>query len=366
MQEPTIVPVTARTIAEQLAGEFLKNGNFGVARGALDIGSLAEVVPAANNAFGPRLPDYGFAGLSVQSVGYSKGGNEEIVHVYVTRGNQRSLDKLSAEIDGINVQVTNFGRLEIRPEAIASVSNRGNVFERNGRIACGSSCAPAGENYAGTLGALVYSKGTLMALSNNHVFAACNHIPVGQPILSPSPMDASPGLPPPRQLCRHSDIVELRSGTPPLVPLSQCDAAVAVVPDLDLVSSWQGNADDGYDTPSQTIDLFAGLRVKKVGRTTGLTFGTVQAYAEPPWALPYKNPNFSALVWFNNVWSVRADHGDLFALPGDSGSLVVTENGDSAVGLLFAANNKGTHAYIAPIQTVLDKLSLTLASNHGL
>ena len=29
------------------------------------------------------------------------------------------------------------------------------LFERNTRIACGSSCAPSNENYAGTLGALL-------------------------------------------------------------------------------------------------------------------------------------------------------------------------------------------------------------------
>ena len=121
-----------------------------------------------------------------------------------------------------------------------------------------------------------------MSLSNNHVFAACNHVPVGQPILSPSPMDARTDMPAPRQLCRHADIVELRSDTPPLVPLSLCDAAIATVPDEQIVSSWQGGNNDGYDTPSQALTPFAGQRVKKVGRTTGLTTGTVQAFAATP------------------------------------------------------------------------------------
>ena len=355
----------AQIVAEQLAGEFLKNSNFDAVRGAVDILTLTDIVPAVTNTGGPKLPDYGFAGLAVQSVGYSAGSDDERVHVYVTRGGKRSLDRLATEVDGVRVEVTNLGKLIIRPEAINAVSNRGHLYERNGRIACGSSCAPAGENYAGTFGALVRSPEGIMALSNNHVFAACNHIPVGQPILSPSPMDARPEIPAPRELCRHSRIVELRSGTPPLVPMSLCDAAVAKIPEEGSVSSWQGGHEDGYDTPTQTISPYSGLRVKKVGRTTGLTFGTIQAFIGTPWALPYKNPNFSAVVWFTHTWTVRADDDEPFALPGDSGSLIVTEEGDSAVGLLFAASNKGTHAVIAPIDTVLNELNLTLLGNHG-
>ncbi len=356
----------ARIVAEQLSGEFLKNGNFDVARGAMEVQSLFDVVPAAAEFGGPRLPDYGFAGLAVQSVGYSLGSDEEVVHIYVTKGGQRSLDRLSTDIDGVKIQVTNFGKLVIRPEAILTASNSGRLYERNGRVACGSSCAPAGENYAGTFGALVESSnGSLLALSNNHVFAACNHVPVGQPILSPSPMDARPDVPAPRQICRHAGIVELRSGTPPLVPLARCDAAIATVPDHQTVSSWQGGDIEGYDTPVQAAPPFAGQRVKKVGRTTGLTTGTVQAFAGTPWPLPYRNPNFTALVWFTDVWTVRADQDEMFALPGDSGSLVVTEAGDAAVGLLFAANPRGTLAYIAPMETVLSELNVSLVGNHG-
>ena len=356
----------AQVLGEQLVGEFLKNGNFDAVKGGFDVESLLEVVPAATNFGGPRLSDYGFAGLSVQSVGYSLGSDEEIVHIYVTRGSQQALKQLSGDIDGVQIQVTNLGKLVIRPESIALVSNGGQFYEHNGRVACGSSCAPAGQSYTGTFGALVESNGSLMALSNNHVFAACNHVPVGQPILSPSPADAYPGIPGPREFCRHADIIELRSGTPPLVPLATCDAAIAAISDSQMVTSWQGGSIQGYDTPTRITAPSRGLRVKKVGRTTGLTVGTVQSFVEWPWALPYKNTNFTALVWFKEVWTVVADDGEMFGLPGDSGSLIVTEEGDAAVGLLFASSNKGTHAYFAPIETVLNQLNVSLVGNHGL
>ena len=361
-----MVETRAQKISQQLAGEFLRNGNFDAARAAMDSNTVAGILPSTAGQEFAHFTQYGFENLSVQSVGYASGADEEFIHVYVTRGNRRDLSKLSTDVEGIKVQIVNLGKLAVRPEAAAVLGVRGNVYERNGRIACGSSCAPAGENYSGTFGALVDSDGDLMALSNNHVFAACNHVIVGQPILSPSSSDARPNVPAPRQLCRHARIVELRSGTPALVPLMSSDAATASVPNDDTVTSWQGDVSSGFDTPSMTVPPTYGQRVKKVGRTTGVTFGVVESLIFAPMPLPYKTRYFTATVWFTNVWSVRADEGDHFALPGDSGSLVVTEGGEAAVGLLFACSGKGDYGFIAPIQTVLSDLNLSLVSNHNI
>ena len=81
--------------------------------------------------------------------------------------------------------------------------------------------------------------------------------------------------------------------------------------------------------------------------------------------LPYKNRNFAATVWFTDIWTIRAEDSSPFALPGDSGSLVVAEDGSAAVGLLFATSNKGETGFIAPIATVLQELNLNLTGNHG-
>ena len=355
----------ARALAGQLTREFLRNGNYEAAKASLDVSTLNDVVPASSVTDPSPLPDYGFAGLSIQSVGFTREADDEIVQVYVTRGNKRSLERLSKPIAGVEVKVTNLGRVIARPEAISATSVQGNMYERNERIACGSSCAPAGAVYSGTFGALVRSEGQFMALSNNHVFASCNQVPVGQPILSPSAMDARPQLLAPRELCRHSRIVELRTGTPALVPLVNCDASVARVIDPDEVSSWQGDDRMGYDTPVSTVDPAPHLRVKKVGRTTGVTVGTVEAQLLMM-PLPYKYPNFTATVWFADIWTVKSEDEGQFALPGDSGSLVVTEDGTAAVGLLFATSPKGDYGMIAPINTVSNELNLTLVGNHGI
>jgi len=84
--------------------------------------------------------------------------------------------------------------------------------------------------------------------------------------------------------------------------------------------------------------------------------------------MDYKAKHFNATVWFTNTWTLRpADPQEPFALPGDSGSLVVTEDGTTAIGLLFAANIRGDRVRIAPIQDVLTALgNLELVSGYGI
>jgi hypothetical protein len=71
------------------------------------------------------------------------------------------------------------------------------------------------------------------------------------------------------------------------------------------------------------------------------------------------------VVWFKDVWTVRAIDAP-FALPGDSGSLVVNENATGAVGIVFAANSSGEYAWIIPMPTVAAAFGgLRLLSGHG-
>jgi hypothetical protein len=65
---------------------------------------------------------------------------------------------------------------------------------------------------------------------------------------------------------------------------------------------------------------------------------------------------FTATVNFANVWTVVSADNSAFALPGDSGSLVVTEDGQFAVGLLFAVSSDGLRAWVAPMDVVLAAL----------
>jgi hypothetical protein len=258
------------------------------------------------------------------------------------------------------------GRLRAGPSPSIAASGVSHLFERNSRIACGSSCAPSNENYSGTLGALVRDGSRILALSNNHVFASCNHTPFNMPILSPSTADARPGRRAPGEICRYERMIELRSGDPYLVLPARVDAAIASIPDPRSLSSWQGDDSDGFDTPTRTANPSAGLKVKKFGRTAGLTHGTIEALLPTPWILPYRSSKFNAVVWFIDTWTVRSDDGDPFTLAGDSGSLIVSEDASSAIGLFFTGNNKGDYGIFAPIEDVLSALGkLELVSGHG-
>jgi hypothetical protein len=360
----------AREVAQQLAARFLANGNYAFAD-PISAGALKHMMPASapGSQFAGFFEESGFEGLSVQSVGYEAGAEEPRVHVYVTSGSLRGLKSLPDDEDGVQVQVNRMGKLIIRPEQASTATNQGNVFIRKTRIACGSSCAPSGENYSGTFGALVKKRGggpTLFVLSNNHVLAGCNHVPVGMPIMSPSSQDARPGARAPGEVAQHQEICELRSGEPTLVKPCREDVAIARVTEPNKVTSWQGDDENGYDTPAQAIAPRSGMEVKKFGRTTGFTTGTVESLINTPTAIPYKSRSFTATVWVQDVWTVRAAPGTAFALPGDSGSLVVTEDHSRAVGLVFAAGGKGEYGWMIPLTHIVGLFGgLTLVHNHG-
>jgi hypothetical protein len=58
--------------------------------------------------------------------------------------------------------------------------------------------------------------------------------------------------------------------------------------------------------------------------------------------------------------------GSPFALPGDSGSLVVNEDASAAVGIVFAANSSGDYGWIVPMPAVIATFGgLTLLAAHG-
>src|SRR5579875_2176588 len=240
---------------------------------------------------------------------------------------------------------------------------------RNTHARCGSSCAPTSENCTGTLGALVAFEGSreIYLLSNNHVFAGCNHVPKNQPILAPSSNDGRPDISAPREIGRHDRIHELRSGSPMFVDPCDTDLALARATNPDILCSWQGAIDHGYDTPDRTVDPASLMRVKQYGRTTGLSRGQIEAKITTPTPITYNSKHFKGVVWFKDIWTVRAAAGSPFALPGDSGSLVVTEDGSAAVGLLFAANPTGEYGWIIPISAVLATFGgLRLLHGHGI
>jgi hypothetical protein len=346
------------TLAKSLTEKFLNEGNFELA------GSPTGHITQASTIGIGDFDDDAFSNLSVQAVGCAESGDREAVYIYVTKGSKRAFTSIPTEIADVPIVIDNIGKIIIRPRATSS--NRGYIFERGGRISCGSSCAPSGKDYSGTFGALVRKSSDpegIYVLSNNHVTADCNHLSVGMPIMSPSGNDSRPGFAP-RFIGEHENMTELRSGAPPLVQPCRDDLAIALASQPTVVSSWQGDG-AGYDTPTTTMTPESGMRVKKFGRTTGLTVGTIESEViRTP--IRYESTSFRAVVWFKLVWAVRSDDSDAFAAGGDSGSLVVTEDGNNAVGIVFASNSRGGYVNIIPIDRVLSAFGgLELVGSHG-
>ena len=174
---------TAEEVAIGLAYEFLRRGNYSASAGPVQLPRLAGVAPAAARERSDEFFETtgAFGSLAIQSVGCEVGVDDPEVIIYLARGSLRQIKSLPEEISGIPIAAQRMGPISVKPETATSTTNtnRAHLFERNGRVCCGSSCAPTSENCSGTLGALVRKEGSpqIYLLSNNHVFGGCNHVP---------------------------------------------------------------------------------------------------------------------------------------------------------------------------------------------
>jgi hypothetical protein len=215
---------------------------------------------------------------------------------------------------------------------------------------------------AGTLGVLARRSGRPVILSNNHVLANQNAARVGDPILQPGPADGGRLQ---DTIARLVDFVpiqfhERRLGAfgrllapflalvglgvkrLPTGPVNLVDAAVAEPIDARSVAS----EILGIGRVSRTRDAELGMRVRKSGRTSGITDGRVTAL------------DATVEVDYGGKTAVFREQivGDLLSKGGDSGSLVVDETG-RAVGLLFAGS--ATTTLINPIAAIAHFLDVT-------
>jgi hypothetical protein len=202
---------------------------------------------------------------------------------------------------------------------------------------------------AGTIGARVKDEdGNVYALSNNHVYANQNNANIDDIVLQPGSYDG--GIYPGDKIGTLYDFKPIDftfSG------VNYIDAAVALSSTESLRNS---TPPDGYGKPSSmTIspDFLLGkppLRVQKYGRTTGLTHGQVGAIDvfvevcyQQFWGFCIKSAYFFDQIQIS---------GKGFSGAGDSGSLIVTEDGNNPIGLLFAGSETTTFAN--PIDLVLN------------
>jgi hypothetical protein len=214
-------------------------------------------------------------------------------------------------------------------------SSGGNVNDINKRFCC-----------SGTLGALVAADGVEYILSNNHVLARSDNAGAGEDISQPGLIDNG---------CRVADVVADFTVAPPLG--SNVDAGLAAVRPGEMDTTGEIL---GIGIPSSTtVAPAVGVAVRKSGRTTGVTDGTIGAINTSV------NVQYQAgcgqgkkfIVTYTNQVVINSG---TFSAGGDSGSLIVTNAGRNPVALLFAGSSTTTIAN--PINEVLTQLSAALDS----
>jgi hypothetical protein len=231
---------------------------------------------------------------------------------------------------------------------------------------------------AGTLGARVTDGFQVFALSNNHVLAASNAAQLGDTALQPGSYDGGS--------VAQGDALGALYDFEPIVfcevififvvcnEVNAFDAAIAAATPADLGVATPGGeygSAAGYGVPSaqlhpaygdpssigdETLSLLLGTGVRKHGRTTGDTRGTVDTIG------------LTVDVCYDELCTLVARFVDQIAVPhvsgafsagGDSGSLVVSDDGfHHPVGLLFAGSD--TDTIVSRVDLVLQRFGVSI------
>jgi len=307
-------------------------------------------------------------------VGYKVVGgqvtSDRCVQVLVNRKISRdglSSDALVArEVDGVPTDVVQVGELR------ALVDRTGRFRPAPGGVSIGHY-----QISAGTLGAIVKDRatGVRLILSNNHVLANSNNAAPGDPIIQPGGADGGNVN---DDLIAHLErFCEITFNTDP--GTGGCSFAASYVALGNFLATMVGsryrvmagqvnrqatnladaavarpvNDSDVLDeileigTPTGTTTGELGMAVRKSGRTTELTTGTINTIE----ATVSVNYGSGRVATFENQFVAGP-----MSQGGDSGSLVLAQDSLEAVGLLFAGSNQST--IFNPIQAVLDCLNV--------
>lgn len=194
---------------------------------------------------------------------------------------------------------------------------------------------------AGTLGCLVVlNNNRLCLLSNNHVIANSNNSRIGDPIIQPGPADG--GVSPGDRIAVLENFIRINFPGPNLV-----DAAVAWT-----AYRYVDPRHVTYTLNPTPVAARLGMTVKKNGRTTQATLGTITDLNVNI------NVGFSGgSAQFRNQIGIRGTGGP-FSRGGDSGSLVVTANTNQPVGLVFAGRSDNSISFANLIAPVIQTLGI--------
>jgi len=246
----------------------------------------------------------------------------------------------------------------------------GNQSAQTGPIELGTSGGNANDSNTsgktifccgGTLGSLVTRGGTQFILSNNHVLARSDAAAIGEAIIQPGLIDANCNQTQATTVANLTQFVNLQTESKSASP-SNIDAAIAQVVSGEVdpggnILYLGSNADlNGVPVPGAPnagsgVSATVNMAVAKSGRTTGLTCSTVMA-VNTNTSVQYTQNCDGTGTPFTVLYDNQVDVlGGAFGAPGDSGSLIVTQNTADPVGLLYGGSD--TDAVANPVAPVL-------------
>jgi hypothetical protein len=250
------------------------------------------------------------------------------------------------EFGGVETDVIETGRFRALMAAEPTSRKRWRPARPGCSIGFKFADSPAGELMAGTLGALVEANGIQYVLSNNHVLANENTLPIGTPIYQPGLQDR--GDPVTDAIATLARFIALDTEG-----MNTVDCALAALNAPGMVRPTV-LPKIGRLRSKEPIDAAEGMRVEKIGRGTGYTTGTIIDVA-------YTGPIQFAhgILKFKDQVLIHGDDG-AFSDGGDSGALVVDRASGRATGLLFGGVPEYTMAN--HIGDVLSALNVKLVA----
>jgi hypothetical protein len=192
--------------------------------------------------------------------------------------------------------------------------------------------------------------GTQYLLSNNHVLSRSDQALAGESIIQPGLIDSNCGQGANNIVGTLTQFYNFETGTAPKI-----DAAIAQVTPNTVDPSgnilYLGAATDANNVPVPApptagaglpeTGVLVSRAVAKSGRTTGLTCSTIFSVSTTT-SVQYQKGCASGPTFNETFDNQVAVTGGGFSAPGDSGSLIVTQDTAEAVALLFGGSDQET------------------------
>ena len=275
---------------------------------------------------------------------HGKVTNTQAIYVYVEKKVPKSAvpksDLIPPTIGGVATDVIETGR--IFPQQAPPIAQT-RLRPAKGGASVGFQAI--GFVMAGTFGCLVTDGTKRFILSNNHVLANENALPLNSPIFQPGLLDG--GVAPGDRIAKLSKFIKIKK----LPANNKVDAAIAAL-DKPSLASPLILPKVGKLGSTAPVAALMDMKVHKHGRTTGYTRGRV-IDVSGDFNISY---DFGTARFVDQIVIV-GDSGS-FSNSGDSGSLIVERSSNQATGLLFAGST--SHTIANHISDVLSALGVTL------